>query len=104
METDSKDFAFDILAELEKIEESDKAYLQKKIAEAEQNGKEPFDFEYLKRHYHRRGLLRSDSWEYAAQDLNDLIDSYQKEYYISFPEIRTMKEFVRKLEEMDTFE
>ena len=101
---DNEDFAFDILAELGRIEESDKAYLQKKIAEAEQNGKEPFDFEYLKRYYHRRGLLQSDSWEYGAQDLMDLIDSYRKEYYISFPEIRTMKEFVRKLEEMDTFE
>jgi len=97
---DNANDSFDILAELDRIEVENEKYLEQKIGEATRAGKEVFDINVLKRYYHPQGLMRSG----IGNDISeDMIESYRRQYYLTFPDIMTMKEFISKLDEQDRY-
>lgn len=96
----NEDATFDILTELDRIETEKTEYLKRKIEEAKQIGKEDFDIEYLKKNYWRQGLMCSGMQDGLSEDV---IESYRSQYYMTYTDVMTMDEFVKKLEQQDMY-
>ena len=96
----NEDATFDILTELDRIETENTEYLKQKIEEAKQIGKEEFDIEYLKKNYWRQGLMCSGMQDGLSEDV---IESYRSQYYMTYTDVMTMDEFVKKLEQQDMY-
>jgi hypothetical protein len=68
--------------------------------EASHRGKEPFDFSRLRELYDLSSDLSS------SEDIADpgaAARAYEKRYYLDFPEVLTLADFARKLEEARPF-
>ena len=96
----NEDATFDILTELDRIETEKTEYLNQKIVEARQSGKEEFDIDYLKKNYWRQGLMCSGMQDDLPEDV---IESYRSQYYMTYTDVMTMDEFVKKLEQKDMY-
>ena len=95
---DGFDYADDLLSEIEAIERGEERFLREAADAAVRDGKEPFDFEVFRKLYWRQGIMRSGMDSPAAEDA---ADSYEREYYLGFPQARTIAEFAGMLERLD---
>lgn len=68
------------------------------IVEAEQNGKEIFDYGKFVDSYWRKNAF---SKELHGDELGTIIQHYKEEYYLGFPDIKTIEEFAAELEKRD---
>ena len=81
---DGFDYADDLLSEIEAIERGEERFLR--------------EVEVFRKLYWRQGIMRSGMDSLAAEDA---ADSYEREYYLGFPQARTIAEFAGMLERLD---
>lgn len=79
--------------EREKAERLDKA-----IAEAEQTGKEAFDYKKFTDSYWRKNAF---SEQLDGNEAEAMVQRYKEEYYLGFPNAKTVEEFAAELEKRD---
>ena len=89
---------WDLVMEAAKKERAKKMQLEQTIAEAEQNGKESFDYQKFVQSYWRKSTF---SKQLTGNENNSMIEHYKEEYYLEFPNVRTIEEFALELEKRD---
>ncbi len=72
--------------------------LNRAITDAEQNGKEAFDYEKFVNSYWRKNAF---SGQLQGDETEAMIKRYKEEYYLEFPEAKTVEEFAEALEKRD---
>ena len=92
------DFTEELLKGLGEAAAREAELLRLAAEEAEHGGKEPFDFGVFRKLYWRQGIMRSGMDSPAAEDA---ADSYEREYYLGFPQARTIADFAAMLERID---
>ena len=92
------DFTEELLGGLAEAAAREAELLRSAAEEAVRDGKEPFDFEVFRKLYWRQGIMRSGMDSPAAEDA---ADSYEREYYLGFPQARTIADFAAMLERLD---
>lgn len=95
---DGFDYTDDLLREIDALEREEGRRLRDAADAAVRGGKEPFDFEAFRKLYWRQGLLRSGMDSPAAEEA---ADSYEREYYLGFPQAMTISEYAEALEELE---
>lgn len=72
---------------------------REKVVAAKQNvsDKEPFDIAKLGEFYSTRG----DSGEVLATP--EVVEEYEAEYYLKYPEIKSLQEYAARRKELDSF-
>ena len=95
---DGFDYTNDLLSEIDSVAKGEERFLREAADAAVREGKEPFDFEAFRKLYWRQGLFRSGMDSPIAEDA---AESYEREYYLGFPQARTVAEFAAMLEQVD---
>lgn len=72
--------------------------LSKAIANAEQNGKEIFDYKKFADSYWRKNAF---SAQLQGDEAEAKMKRYKEEYYLEFPNAKTIEEFATELEKRD---
>ena len=89
---------WDIAMAAARKEQEKKNRLEKAIAEAEQNGKEIFNYNKFVDSYWRKNAF---SAQLQGNESEAMIQHYKEEYYLEFPDIKTIEEFAAELEKRD---
>lgn len=93
-----KEHSKELAIELKKIESERQRLLEKMIAEAEKSGKEIFDYKVFTDYYWRNSAF---SEELNGDEAEATVYYYREKYYLDYPEVKTLKDFAKKLEEVD---
>ena len=89
---------WDIAMAAARKEKEKKEHLEAAIAEADENGKEPFDYKKFADSYWRKNAF---SKELQGDESDKMEEFFREEYYLSFPEATTIEEFAAALEKRD---
>lgn len=72
--------------------------LNKAMADAEQSGKEAFDYKKFTDSYWRKNAFTE---QLQGDEAEAMVQRYKEEYYLEFPDAKTMEEFAAELEKRD---
>lgn len=89
---------WDIAMAAAKKEREKKERLDKAIANAEQSGKEAFDYKKFTDSYWRKNAF---SEQLQGDETEAMMQHYKEEYYLEFPDAKTIEEFAAELEKRD---
>lgn len=93
-----EEYSKELAIELEKMESERQKLLKKMITEAKNNGKEVFDYKVFTDYYWRNNAF---SKELSGDEAEATVYYYREKYYLDYPEVKTLKDFAKKLEEVD---
>lgn len=89
---------WDIAMDAAKKEREKSERLKKAIAEAEQIGKETFNYKKFADSYWRKNAF---SEQLDGDEAIAVVQRYKEEYYLEFPNVKTVEEFAAELEKRD---
>ena len=89
---------WDIAMAAAKKEREKKERLGRAIVDAEQSGKEAFDYKKFTDSYWRKNAF---SHQLQGEEDEKTAQHYKEEYYLEFPNIKTIEEFAAELEKRD---
>ena len=89
---------WDIAMAAVRKEREKKERLDRAIIDAEQSGKEAFDYKKFTDSYWRKNAF---SEQLQGDEAETMIQHYREEYYLEFPDAKTVEEFAAELEKRD---